>query len=296
MYNEKYLIFRTDRVGDFLFSLKLIKIIKKNNPLSEITVIASEKNHAYIKTFQSVDKLITLKNNLLSKIKLIFYLRKDKYDSIIIHDGKNRSKFISFFLKYKKKVICNTNLIDTQIEIIKKTCKKINLKFYDSCLDFLDNRNYSLYKLPFNSYIHLHFDEKWIYENYIKKYVNIEPNKDELLSFINNIIQKNNNLIITTGKKMSNLLNEIKSEVSSERIKIFDNQELLELENIVFNSILLISCHGWITHIASAKNIRQIDIIDNSYPYNKWTSHLRNYNPLNRKPFNTLSKEIIELI
>ena len=93
MYNEKYLIFRTDRVGDFLFSLKLIKIIKKNNPLSEITVIASEKNHAYIKTFQSVDKLITLKNNLLSKIKLIFYLRKDKYDSIIIHDGKKRSRF-----------------------------------------------------------------------------------------------------------------------------------------------------------------------------------------------------------
>ena len=160
----------------------------------------------------------------------------------------------------------------------------------------MDNRNYSLYKLPFNSYIHLHFDEKWIYENYIKKYVNIEPNKDELLSFINNIIQKNNNLIITTGKKMSNLLNEIKSEVSSERIKIFDNQELLELENIVFNSILLISCHGWITHIASARKIKQIDIIDNSYPYIKWTSHLRNYNSLSRKPFKFLSKEIIDLI
>ena len=78
--------------------------------------------------------------------------------------------------------------------------------------------------------------------------------------------------------------------------KIFEDQELLEIENIVSHSILLISCHGWITHIASAKNIRQIDIIDNSYPYNKWTSHLRNYNSLSRNTFKSLSEEIIKLI
>ena len=293
---NNYLIFRTDRIGDFLLTAILIKSIKRNDPDCYISLVSSEKNFEYINSFENIDKVFFLKRGFINKLFLFFSLNKHSYNSIIVHDNKNRSKFISFFLKYKKKVICNTNLIDTQIEIIKKTCKKINLKFYDSCLDFLDNRNYSLYKLPFNSYIHLHFDEKWIYENYIKKYVNIEPNKDELLSFINNIIQKNNNLIITTGKKMSNLLNEIKSEVSSERIKIFDNQELLELENIVFNSILLISCHGWITHIASARKIKQIDIIDNSYPYIKWTSHLRNYNSLSRKPFKFLSKEIINLI
>ena len=40
---KKYLIFRTDRVGDFLFSLKLIRIIKSNHPQSEITIVASEK-------------------------------------------------------------------------------------------------------------------------------------------------------------------------------------------------------------------------------------------------------------
>ena len=96
---RKYLIFRTDRVGDFLFTLKLIKIIKTNDPRSEITVIGSQKNYKYIQTFSVVDKIILLKNDLLSKIKLIFYLRKNTYDSIIVHDGKNRSKFISFFLQ-----------------------------------------------------------------------------------------------------------------------------------------------------------------------------------------------------
>ena len=79
-------------------------------------------------------------------------------------------------------------------------------------------------------------------------------------------------------------------------MKFCENQNLMEIENIVFNCDTLISCHGWISHIASAKKIKQIDIIDNSYPYNKWTSHFRNYNYLNRKSFSILSNEIINLI
>ena len=92
---KKYLIFRTDRVGDFLFSLKLIKIIKLNDPYSEITIIASKKNYKYIQTFSIVDKVIILRNNLLSKIMLILNLREKKYDTIIVHDGK-KSKFHHF--------------------------------------------------------------------------------------------------------------------------------------------------------------------------------------------------------
>jgi len=292
---KNFLIFRTDRVGDFLFSLILIKIIKINFPKSSVTLIASEKNYEYANTFKIVEKIFKLKNNLVSKLYLIFKLRKNEYDAIIIHDGKNRSKFISYFLNSKNKITCVTNLIDTQIEIIKKVCNQINLKYNDSSLNFLDDRNHSIVNIPFNNYFHLHFDEKWIHNSYIEKYVNIEPSKDELINFINNIILKKN-LIITTGKEKSKLLNEIKSEIDPNKVKIFENQKLLELENIVFNSDLLITCHGWITHIASAKKIKQIDVIDSSYPYGKWTSHLRNYNYLNRKPFGILSKEIINLI
>ena len=293
---RKYLIFRTDRVGDFLFTLKLIKIIKTNDPHSEITVIGSQKNYKYIQTFSVVDKIILLKNDLLSKIKLIFYLRKITYDSIIVHDGKNRSKFISFFLKFRKRVVCVTNLIDTQIEIIKKACQKIHLEFDNECIDFLEKRNHSLVKLPYKNYIHLHFDEKWKYSEYIKKYTNIEPNEKEFLMFINKILIKGKKLIITTGKNPSVLLNNIKNRINDLDVKIFENQNLMQIENIVFNSDLLITCHGWISHIAAAKKIRQIDIIDSSYPYDKWTSHFRNYNFINRKSFNILSNEIIKFI
>ena len=273
---KKYLIFRTDRVGDFLFTLKFIKIIKLNDRNAEITVVASEKNQDYIKTFAVVDKVILLNNNLFSKIKLIINLKKDNYETIIVHDGKNRSKFVSFFLKSKFKVVCVTDLIHSQIDIIKNACKKIFLEFHENCIDFLDNRNHSYKNLPFKNYI--------------------QPKDEELLVFINNIVKKNKRLIITTGKNTSIKLNNLKEKINNENIKIYENQSLLEIENIVFKSELLITCHGWISHIASARKIKQIDIIDESYPYNMWTSHFRNYNYLNRTSFNDLSKQILNLI
>ena len=293
---KEILIFRTDRVGDLLFSLLFIKIIKKNFPKCRITLITSSKNYEYANTFEDIDKTILLKNNIFSKINLIIKIRKNLYDAIIVHDGKGRSKFVSFFLRSKKRVICTTDLINTQIDIIKKTCQELQLKYDDDCLNFLDQRNHKSVKMPFKNYIHLHFDEKWIHNKYIKKYTSIEPTKDDLINFIKNLISKNKNIIITTGKNKSHLLSEIKNDIDSDKVKIFDNQNLLEIEYIVFNSDLLVTCHGWITHIAGAKKIKQIDIIDSSYPYHTWTSHLRNYNYLNRKEFKILATEILNLI
>ena len=71
--------------------------------------------------------------------------------------------------KSKKRVVCVTDLINTQIDIIKKTCQELQLKYDDSCLNFLDQRDYSNTKIPFNKYIQLHFDEKWIHNKYISK-------------------------------------------------------------------------------------------------------------------------------
>lgn len=290
------LLFRTDRVGDFLLSLWLIKIIKKNYPKSKITVVASKGNYEYIKSFKEVHDVIPLTNSFIPKISLIFRLRDKKYDAIIVHDGKNRSRFISYFLNYKKRILCFTNLIDTQLEIIHKACKDLSIIYDNNSLDFLDDRKHSVQEIPFNDYIQLHFDEKWVHKSYIKKYIDIEPSDNQLIDFINKIISKNKKIIVTTGKETNKLLNKIKDKVDTNKVKICSSLNLLELENIVFNSSLLITCHGWISHIASAKKIKQIDIIDSRYPYNKWTSHFRNYNYLYRKKFEFLSEEIIKLI
>ena len=68
---------------------------------------------------------------------------------------------------------------------------------------------------------------------------------------------------------------------------------IIQLEYLVRNSNLLISCHGFVSHVAAANKIKQIDIIDKSYNYNFWTKHFRNYDYIYRDKFNTLYKQIL---
>ena len=61
---KKFLIFRTDRVGDFILSCILIKSIKRNEPSSEITVICSDQNYEYVRSYSLVDNAKLYPKNL----------------------------------------------------------------------------------------------------------------------------------------------------------------------------------------------------------------------------------------
>ena len=101
----KYLIFRSDRIGDFLITLPLIQSIKRNDENSSIEVVCSSKNAEFIKKLNIIDKIYVLKkNNFISKLNLFFQIRKNSYDAIIISDKKNRSIILYIFLKSKKKI------------------------------------------------------------------------------------------------------------------------------------------------------------------------------------------------
>ena len=292
---NKYLIFRTDRIGDFLVSAILLKCIKKNDPNAHISVVASNKNYEYIKTFPYVDNVIQLNNNFISKLSVFFKLFKFEYKTIIIHDDKKRSKFISFFLKSKNKI----NILKSQnlshIQLIKDILKKMNFIFFNDALNTLTHRN--LKKFNNVNLIQLHFDEKWIFNDYIKKFINIEPTEIELVSLIKQILKKNvGKLVITTGFNLPDKIRKIKPSLIDLKVDVYEGLDFLELEKITSKSNVLISCHGAISHVATANNIKQIDIIDKSYNYAKWTDHFRNYKFLYRDNFANLSVKIIELI
>ena len=287
------LVFRTDRIGDFLISAILLKCIKINDPTSRITVITSKKNYSYIKNFSYVDDVFELKNNILDKINLIFKLRKNNFKGIIIHDNKKRSKFISFFLKSNNKISIENPDQFSHIELIKIILEKLNFSYFDESLDIFSQKKQKI--LGDNDFIQLHFDEKWIYNEYIKKYINIEPNKNELIKLIHEIVKKTKTkLIITTGKHLPQILKEILPQISKLNVKLYDNLNFSQLEDITLKSKILISCHGAISHIASAKKIKQIDIIDKSYNYKRWTEHFRNYTYLYRDKFDVLAEKILE--
>ena len=292
---NKYLIFRTDRIGDFLVSAILIKCIKINDPSANITVIASDKNYYYIKLFPYVDRVELLNNNFLSKIILIFKLFKYRYKNIILHDNKKRSKLISFFLRYNKKISIENTQKVLHIEIIKNILKLMNFNYFDEALNTLDHHKKN--NANDKGLIQLHFDEKWIFNDYIKKFIKIEPTEIELINFIKMIIKKSRKkLLITTGIRLPKIMKKIKPLLRELEIEIYEDLNFSHLEKITSKTSILISCHGAISHVAAANNIRQIDIIDKSYDYGKWTGHFRNYKPLYRDSFNFLSNKLVELI
>ena len=89
---NNYLIFRTDRIGDFLLSAILLNSIKRNDPNSHISVVCSSKNYNYVKNFHLVDKAILYPEKSFFK-KTSFFLKmflKKNYCTIIC-DGKKRS-------------------------------------------------------------------------------------------------------------------------------------------------------------------------------------------------------------
>ena len=57
---NKYLIFRTDRIADFLVSAILLRAIKKNDPKSHITIISSSRKYSYIKGFKDIFKVLSI--------------------------------------------------------------------------------------------------------------------------------------------------------------------------------------------------------------------------------------------
>lgn len=296
---NKYLIFRTDRLGDFLLSCILIKSIKRNDPYAHITVLASNKNFDYIKTFDYVDEVVLLKSGFFNRIKTLLDLRKQSYLMTIVHDGKERSTIINFFLKKNITYKFDNKLTSiTHFDKILLFLKKINFDFRKDDLDILNT------KFEINSksdlkkrFLVFHYDEKWSNLNYIQHYKNIEPNLNELVFFLNNI-QKITNLdvVITTGFIKPTIFKDIKKFLNNNKITILLEQNFLELEKVIMNSKLLISCHGSVSHVAAAMNIKQIDIIDKSYNYKNWTKHFRNYNYLYRKNFKDLSNDIYKLL
>ena len=105
---NQFLIFRTDRIGDFILTSILIKSIKRNNPKSKITVICSEKNFEYIKNYSLVDETIIFPNTFFKKISFYLSIMRKKIDYSLCLDGKKRSIFASCLSNAKVKIFTVT--------------------------------------------------------------------------------------------------------------------------------------------------------------------------------------------
>lgn len=159
-----------------------------------------------------------------------------------------------------------------------------------------------------NNFIIFHFDEKWIFDQYIKKYQSIQPNVKEFEDFINGLIQKtNSNLIITTGTKKNIVIekfllnfkkvneNLYEKKINDKIVHVYIDINFFDLKFLIKNTKYLITCHGAATHLASALNIKIYDIFDISQKdfYQKWYKHIKDYEFFYRENFKVLTNKIL---
>ena len=335
---NKYLFFRTDRIGDFIVTLILVNSIKRHDQNSKIIFIGSKKNYHFIKKIKLIDEVYLYpQSSLIGKIKLIKYLNDENLDYIFVTDGKKKSIVLSLFIKSQKKIFNVTKSIFkkifklssikvfyddeetiNKIDIIKKNLEYIKFRYKETDLDIFDIQNVinnikinKDFVRNLNDFSLFHFDEKWIFNNYIRTYKNIEPTISQLENFISNIIKKTKmNLIISTGVSENSLINLLKGSMVRKFENLYiknydeyslvlaDKMDFFDIQYLILNSNILITSHGAPTHVASSFNIKILDIIDVSEKslFEKYTFHLRNYNYLLREDFKNLSKEIIDFL
>ena len=316
---KNILIYRTDRIGDFLVCSSIYSSIKRNYNNCKIDIVCSNSNYNYVKSFDIFNKVFLFPEKFLDKIKFFFSLKK--YDKILVLDGKKRSIYMSIFKKTDKKILFTpSNFIKKifspffnksyfidykipKIELIIKCLNDLDCDFIDEDLTFLkkyENTNSLIYKNNYSDFLLFNFDEKWLANKYIKSYQNIEPTIDELVFFLENISKKKK-IIITNGFVENHLIKKlqlIKDNTFFNRVIIKDKIDLYELQSLIKESDFFISCHGGPTHMASNYNIKLIDIIDLSEKefFESYNHHIKNKTQLFRERFSILCEKILKII
>ena len=113
---KKFIIFRTDRLGDFLIITNIIRAIKRKYKNSHITVVGSPYNKKIINSYKTINKVLIYDKNstLRKKISIFSNIVKSNYFCSLSLDGKSFSNFANLFLKAKKKfgIAYKFNLFD----------------------------------------------------------------------------------------------------------------------------------------------------------------------------------------
>jgi len=323
---KKFLIFRTDRIGDFIASKVILESIKSNNNKNIIDVVCSKYNKKYLKNYKYINKLIILdKQNIKNYISSILQLRYTKYDYLIILDGKRRSFIFSLFIKsFNKFIIVKNKKLNffTKILLYKVFLNSEKYSQFKNFVNFLSlikikpvikfdyYKDYQLKynnSLKYNNYLHLHLDEKWFEGYYYEDYDYMNLNTFNLDLFLSYLSKKfNKKIIITSGfKKMNNLEYFIKNrffkhkenfihKIYKSKIIFIKNLNFRDIEIVVKNSNMLIACEGAISHVSNSFNIPTLCLIQRSREQTAkfWTGHMKKIKYLFRSDINQVISQI----
>ena len=325
---KKYLIFRTDRIGDFIFSRIITDAIKRKNANNIIDIVCSSYNAKYIKNFSEINKIYTLdKYNLFSMIINLIKINSIKYDYLIILDSKRRSFLFSILLNAKYKIallkdwrphlllklfydkfIINSN-VNSQYKNFMALANLIDLNFKNKFDYYKGYKTKKKKIVSYSNYLHLHLDEKWFQGFYYKDYTLINLNYKNFDLFIKTLFNKfKKKIIITTGKtRIPDLYKIINSHFEKNNDKkyisttyknnllFFDNNTFEDLESFVKNSSILFCCEGAISHASNALDKKTYALVENFSTGKFWTDHMKKIILLKRNDIKIICDQVNHL-
>ena len=326
---KKILVFRTDRLGDFIISKSVLNDLIHTKKYI-IDIVVSEKNYNYIKNFNSFNNIFIYKNSFFKFVNDYRKFFFSKYDYILIHDGKRRSHIISFFLRGKKFSLIKFSKNSVFLDLIKLFNfstyynSENNLLFENlQFLNLLINENNKIKDIDFyfdysfdesfrlnnNKYCVFHLDEKWFKDYYYNDFT--YPNWNfEFFNEIIEILSKKFNLpiLITTGGLNIEFVNNlIKKSFTKKNDTIYFHKELKDnlilLNNLTFRQIefilkenckFLVACEGGVTHLSHNLNINTFAFIQGERGnfYRHWTGHMSKIKLFER----TNSKDMLRIL
>ena len=323
---KRFLIFRTDRIGDFIASKIIFESIKSNDSRNIIDVVCSKYNENYLKHYKYLNKLVILdRQSIKNYIFSILKLRYIEYDYLIILDGKRRSFIFSLFIKSIHKFIIVKNkklnfftkifsykdfLNSEKNSQFKNFVKFLNIIQIKPIIKFDYYKDYIIKSNNFlkdKNYLHLHLDEKWFEGYYYEDYDYMNLNSSNLNLFLSFLKKKfNKKIIITSGfKKISNLEFFIKKyffkyknnyihKTLKSQIIFIKNLDFRDLEIVVKNSNMLIACEGAVSHVSNSFNTPTLCLIQRSRKQTAifWTSHMKKIKYLFRSDIKRVISQI----
>lgn len=289
---KNILIFKTDKLGDFINISPIIINIKKKYPNSEITLICSNYNYPIAKYYSNDVKLLIFKKPILFfLLKNFSMLLLKKYDLLLQLDGKSSSYFSSVFIRSKIKAC---------IKFVKKKNflgKNIYINRPNSLYNFLFNL-FEISDEDYNLINNSKFHYLSLYFNLLKR-LNIPIiNKKHYLSFnplkniskfdrdyylfqidqrweqfnsdiIKNLIKKilflsiDSKIVITSNVGSNQVFYKLKDDLSNNSsIELINGPNINETLSLIYYSRTCVSSHsGLIVHSAAAFKKNIIDLV-----------------------------------
>ena len=289
---KNILIFKTDKLGDFINISSIIINIKKKFPNCQITLICSNYNYPIAKHYSNNIKLLVLKKPflffLIKNFNRVFF---KKYDLLLQLDGKSNSYLTSIFIRSKikacikfiknkkilgKNILINRpnffynfffNLFEISYEdynlknnsefhyltLYFKLLKKLNIPIVDNKHYLSFNPSHNISKFD-KGYYFFQIDQRW--EQF---------NSDIINNLIKKIIylSKDNKIVIASNVGSNKVFFKLEADLSNNRsIELIKSPNINETLSLIYYSQTCVSSHsGLIVHSAAALKKNIIDLV-----------------------------------